>query len=63
MGCVCSRGTGEGRKDVSFSGEAAAAADGFAGIRKNAYGTCDSGELQIKPAKAGSGKVPPSSLL
>ncbi|KAG1359411.1 hypothetical protein COCNU_08G008570 [Cocos nucifera] len=63
MGCVCSRGTGEERKDLSFSREAAAAADGFVGIRKSGCGTYDSRELQIKPAKAGAGKVSETSSI
>ncbi|XP_029124432.1 protein PSK SIMULATOR 1 isoform X1 [Elaeis guineensis] len=61
MGCVCSRGTGEESKDLSFSRDAAA--DGFVGIRKSGCGTYDPGELQIKPAKAGAGKVSETSSI
>lgn len=55
MGCVCSRGKGEEINALSFSDQPAE--DRFAGIRKNAYGSYDSGELRIKQPKAGAGKV------
>lgn len=55
MGCVCSKGSGEEGKALVSSDQPAE--DGFAGIRKSAFGSYDSGELRIKPAKAGAGKV------